>query len=32
MQAISEETKLSVQDIQSVALHCPDFLYVIRCT
>ena len=31
MQGISEETKLSIQDINSVIQHCADFLYVIRC-
>ena len=31
IQGISEETKLSIQDINSVIQHCADFLYVIRC-
>jgi hypothetical protein len=28
---MSEETKLRIQDVQSVALHCSDFVFVIRC-
>jgi hypothetical protein len=27
---MSEETKLALDDVQSVAQHCSDFLYMIR--